>query len=40
MKINTDEITSVIKQEIQRYSAELDVSNVGQVKKGRDKKDA
>ncbi len=31
MKINTDEITSVIKQEVQRYATRLDVSQVGQV---------
>ncbi|MEQ9455347.1 MAG: F0F1 ATP synthase subunit alpha [Phycisphaeraceae bacterium] len=31
MKINTDEITSVIKQEVDRYATELDVSQVGQV---------
>ena len=31
MKINTDEITSVIKQEIERYSTRLEVSQVGQV---------
>ncbi len=31
MKINTDEITSVIKQEVQRYATELEVSQVGQV---------
>jgi len=31
MKINTDEITSVIKQEVQRYASELEVSQVGQV---------
>jgi F-type H+-transporting ATPase subunit alpha len=31
MKIKTDEITSVIRQEIQRYATELEVSQVGQV---------
>jgi len=31
MKIRTDEITSVIKQEVERYSTELEVSQVGQV---------
>ena len=31
MKINTDEITNVIKQEIDRYATELEVSQVGQV---------
>ncbi len=31
MKIRTDEITSVIKQEVQRYATELEVSQVGQV---------
>ncbi len=31
MKIKTDEITSVIKQEIQQYAAELEVSEVGRV---------
>ena len=31
MKINTDEITSVIKQEVQRHATELEVSQVGQV---------
>ncbi len=31
MKIRTDEITSVIKQEIQQYSAELEISEVGRV---------
>ena len=31
MKIKTDEITSVIKQEIAQYSAELEVSEVGRV---------
>ena len=31
MKINTDEIASVIKQEIQQYAAELEVSEVGKV---------
>ena len=31
MKINTDEITSVIKQEVERFSTELEVSQVGQV---------
>jgi len=31
MKIKTDEITSVIKQEVQRYATRLDVSHVGQV---------
>jgi len=31
MKIKTDEITSVIKQEIQQFSAELEVSEVGRV---------
>ena len=31
MKIATDEITSVIKQEVARFSSELEVSQVGQV---------
>ncbi len=31
MKINTDEITSVIKQEVARYATQLEVSQVGQV---------
>ena len=31
MKINTDEITNVLKQEVQRYSTQLEVSQVGQV---------
>ncbi len=31
MKINTAEITSVIKQEVERFSTELEVSQVGQV---------
>jgi F-type H+-transporting ATPase subunit alpha len=31
MKIKTEEITSVIRQEVERYSAELEVSQVGQV---------
>ncbi len=31
MKIRTDEITSVIKQEIEQYSAELEISEVGRV---------
>ena len=31
MKIATDEITSVIKQEVERYSSELEVSQVGTV---------
>ncbi|MDX2115139.1 MAG: F0F1 ATP synthase subunit alpha [Planctomycetota bacterium] len=31
MKIRTDEITSVIKQEIQQFSAQLEVSDVGKV---------
>ncbi len=31
MKIRTDEITSVIKQEIEQYAAELEVSEVGRV---------
>ncbi len=31
MKIRTDEITSVIKQEVERYATELEVSQVGQV---------
>lgn len=31
MKIKTDEITAVIKQEVERYSAELEVSQVGTV---------
>jgi F-type H+-transporting ATPase subunit alpha len=31
MKIRADEITSVIKQEVQRYAAALEVSQVGQV---------
>jgi len=31
VKIKTDEITSVIKQEIERYSSELEVSEVGRV---------
>ncbi len=31
MKINTDEITNLIRQEIQQYATELEVSQVGQV---------
>ena len=31
MEINTDEITSVIKQQVQRYETQLEVSQVGQV---------
>ncbi|MBG84389.1 MAG: F0F1 ATP synthase subunit alpha [Phycisphaerae bacterium] len=31
MKIRTDEITSVIKQEIEQYSSQLEISEVGQV---------
>ena len=31
MKIKTDEITSVIKQEIERFSSELEISEVGRV---------
>ncbi len=31
MKINTDEITSVIKQEVQKYATQLEVSHVGTV---------
>ncbi len=31
MKIKTDEITSVIKQEIEQYAAELEISEVGRV---------
>ena len=31
MKIKSDEITSVIKQEIEQYSAELSISEVGKV---------
>lgn len=31
MKIKTDEITSVIKQEIEQYSNELQISEVGRV---------
>ncbi len=31
MKIRTDEITSIIKQEIEQYSSELEVSEVGRV---------
>ncbi|MCC7145663.1 MAG: F0F1 ATP synthase subunit alpha [Phycisphaeraceae bacterium] len=31
MKINTSEITSVIRQEVERFSTELEVSQVGQV---------
>ncbi len=31
MKIRTDEITSIIKQEIEQYSSELEVSDVGRV---------
>ena len=31
MKIDTSEITSVIKQEVQRYATELEVSQVGTV---------
>ena len=31
MKINTDEITNIIKQEVDRYATELEVSQVGQV---------
>ena len=31
MKIKTDEITSVIKQEIEQFASELEISEVGQV---------
>ena len=31
MKIKTDEITSVIKQEIEQFTSELEISEVGQV---------
>ena len=31
MKIKTDEITSVIKQEIQNFASQLEISEVGQV---------
>ena len=31
MKIKTDEITSVIKQEIEQFSADLEISEVGRV---------
>ena len=31
MKIRTDEITSVIKQEIEQYASQLEISEVGQV---------
>ncbi|MDG2291508.1 MAG: F0F1 ATP synthase subunit alpha, partial [Phycisphaerales bacterium] len=31
MKIKTDEITSVIKQEIEQFASELEVSEVGRV---------
>ena len=31
MKIKTDEITSVLKQEIEQFGAELEVSEVGRV---------
>ena len=31
MKLNTDEITSVIKQEVENFATELEVSQVGQV---------
>ena len=31
MKIKTDEITSVIKQQIESFSSQLEVSEVGQV---------
>ena len=31
MKIKTDEITSVIKQEIEQFGSELEISEVGQV---------
>ena len=31
MKIKTDEITSVIKQEIEQFSSELEISQVGRV---------
>ncbi len=31
MKIRTDEITAVIKSEVEKYSTELEVSQVGQV---------
>ena len=31
MKIKTDEITSVIKQEIEQFSTELEISEVGRV---------
>ena len=35
MKIKTDEITSVIKQEIEQFSSELEISQVGRVVEGR-----
>ena len=35
MKIKSDEITSVIKQEIEQYSSELEISEVGQVVEAR-----
>ncbi|MEC9234222.1 MAG: F0F1 ATP synthase subunit alpha, partial [Planctomycetota bacterium] len=31
MKIKTDEITSVIKQEIEQFASQLEISEVGQV---------
>ena len=31
MKINTEEITSVIKQEIEQFSSDLEISEVGRV---------
>jgi F-type H+-transporting ATPase subunit alpha len=31
MKIDTSEISSVIKQEVQRFASELEVSQIGQV---------
>ena len=31
MKIKTDEITTVIRQEIEQYSSQLEISEVGQV---------
>ena len=31
MKIKTDEITSVIKKEIEQFSQQLEISEVGQV---------
>ena len=31
MKIKTDEITSIIKQEIEQFSSELEISEVGRV---------